>query len=85
MSSSSSPPTYLVGVTIATCGQDKENLGSDEADIIAISWICIDTRDQAKVSEERDYVSYIYFDIDNRYIRSISFTGRYRCDQLGFG
>lgn len=42
---SSHIPRYLVGFTLATAGQDKENLGADEADIIAVSWAVVDTND----------------------------------------
>lgn len=45
---SSHIPRYLVGFTLATAGQDKENLGADEADIIAVSWAVVDTN-EAKV------------------------------------
>ena len=42
---SSHIPRYLVGFTLATAGQDKENLGADEAEVIAVSWAVVDTHE----------------------------------------
>lgn len=38
---------YLVGFALSTWGQDGENLGSDEAEIILIAWAVYNTRTNA--------------------------------------
>uniref|UniRef100_A0A914W4Q5 RRM domain-containing protein n=1 Tax=Plectus sambesii TaxID=2011161 RepID=A0A914W4Q5_9BILA len=47
---SSHIPPYLVGFTLVTAGQDKENLGADEAEIIAVSWAVVDTNEPKLVA-----------------------------------
>lgn len=36
-------PNYLIGLSVITHGLDGENLGSDEAEIIHIGWVVVET------------------------------------------
>jgi hypothetical protein len=42
-------PNYLVGLCCATSGLDGDNLGSDEAEIVLLGWVVVETA-SAKVS-----------------------------------
>lgn len=36
-------PNYLIGLSVVTLGLDGENLGSDEAEIIHIGWVVVES------------------------------------------